>query len=314
MLLLAWSLYYVGLIPAAGSSPPAARLLVAWIRGATVPVLMGLAGLAEGCDVAVVLSLWGAFYVAAFYAVTLPVRVLLEVAGAGLAHIHAYLLSRGGVEAAASAATLIVLIVAPVLGYLASQPEAVVSLVNPAYLGYAGSLAVYAAASLTVLASMVASQFVLGLDRSPPDRPGPGVRGAAVAGFTSSALYLALLPVLAATTDPVTGWALASLLGGLVRLLLLLRLLPLEALRTLARVYVRLPAYTVVGYAIGALAPDPALHPRFWGQLVELAYRGLPVLVAAYLIVFALDPWARRLLGRLPSVLEAATARLRYLE
>jgi len=274
----------------------ALEVLRGWLRRAPAALPNTASTIVAVLDAVAVYALAGPLAVAGYTALTNILRLMVEAANSAMFYLHGLLLRGAGLEAAASAARLALLVSAPLLGYAAAHPEHLAALVNASYLWAAPLVPLAAAAVAVNVAGVAVQQMHRGLVE-----PGEGeaVRLARVFSLKLLAeiAYIAIvIAAVAAAGSPLEaglGWAAAYLARGLLYALLPTAVEP-RLRETALRLLASAAFYMVLGYAAAAVSPPPGPPAARFFREALLVARGLALALVLYAaLVAVLDPYAR---------------------
>ena len=167
------------------------RCIVEWIRGAYVPLLNWFAAFLSALDVVIVLMFMSSYVVAAFFAITLALGIVVEVSVSALQHLTAYILRTGDITTGLRISRLMAFVSAMLCGYAMARPESIVALVNPIYISSASALRIYAIGIALTLITSPLAQTVSGTDRAKASKPGRILTRLRIFGLIAYAIYIA---------------------------------------------------------------------------------------------------------------------------
>lgn len=283
------------------------RCIAEWLRGAYLPLLNWFATFLSALDVVIVLMLIGSYVVAAFFAITLALSIVMEVSISALQHLTAYILRTGDVTTGLRISRLMAFASAMLCGYAMARPESIVALVNPIYIPSASALRIYAiGVALTLITSPLA-QTISGTDRAKASRPGRVLIRLSIFNLIASAIYIATLSSslsLFRDPDPVMLWVLAFLVWRAIGLAFLLSIAG-ESVRVefLKGTMPRLVLFLTLSYTLSSILARGGYELKFIHNLYLLASNVLVVAVPYIAISIAIDPELRFIVRKLLTTL-----------
>ncbi len=273
-----------------------------------VPLLSVLAGLAAPLDYLVVVAAAGPAALAVYSVSLLAPMMLVEVVGQAATHTTPYIVETGDLRSTIRTYKLLALLAAPLLGFIASHPLLVTSILNPRYATIAAPLVVLVALLYAPLAISIRFNALYapayGRELSESKRlvvfyasrsmvPPSSAAAAAILIHTGVPAPLALFSarIGAMTAELVSG---AMVAPGVERIALH------AGLETL--LYAALSALVTLH-----LHPD-RLHPSIWPALLDAA-SAAPSLAVSYAALL-LDPDVRLVAGRAARLLTSSRRRV----
>ena len=153
------------------------RCLGEWLRGAYVPTISWIATMLAAADAVIVTALGGSYAVAAFFASTAALSMLVEILSASLQHLTAYVLRTQDTATGLRVSRVAAFVSAMICGYAIARPESVIAVMNPIYVPASRALQVYAVGVLVTSIMTPLTQVISGTDRSRAAKPGRTVLG-----------------------------------------------------------------------------------------------------------------------------------------
>lgn len=273
------------------------RCVVEWIRGAYIPLLNWFAAFLSALDVVIVLMFVSSYAIAAFFAVTLALSLVVEVSISALQHLTAYILRTGDVATGLRISRLMAFVSAMLCGYAMARPESIIALINPIYISSASALRIYAISiALTLIASPLA-QTVSGTDRAKASKPGRVLTRLSIFSLIASAIYIAALGLslsLSRDLDPVMLWVSAFLVWRAIGLVFLLSIagksIRVEFLRGTIP---RLLLFLSLSYTLSSTLSREGYETKFIQNLYLLTNNILVIAVPYIAISITIDPELR---------------------
>jgi len=283
------------------------RLLGEWVRAVHTPALAHATSTIASLDAVIAYTFWGPETVAAYFAISIPATLVVEVVSTGLSYIPAYALATGDVETAYKTARILSTAAVALLAYLAAHPWWTTLLVNPAYQWATIPATIIAVARIIDILNASLNTIYSGVQKG-------GVKASKKLSklnmytLTISTAYTATL----ATTlhlaknreEALAAWTLATLATSIANLTLLAKLLEREGsitARETRKTIAKTIAYTVVGLTLATqLPPKQPTTPKLV-HVVEAAIPTLPAYMLVYAVIYIVDPETRTLLAKIAS-------------
>ncbi len=270
------------------------RCLGEWLRGAYVPTISWVATMLAATDAAIVTALGGSYAVAAFFASTAALSMLVEILTVSLQHLTAYVLRTQDVETGLRVSRVAAFASAMVCGYAMARPESVIAIMNPIYVPASRALQIYALGILVTTITTPLTQVIAGTDRSRAGKPGKTVTRLALAGLISSAIYIATLSLtllFLSKLSPVELWTSSFLVWRLTQLALVLRVADTPTRRNFLKyTATRAALYIAIAYTLSITLTVPGYEPRFIDNVLLLLRNIAPAAAIYTAIVLAIDP------------------------
>ena len=264
-----------------------------WLRGAYVPTISWAATMLAATDAAIVTALGGSYAVAAFFASTAALSMLIEILAVSLQHLTAYVLRTQDIETGLRVSRIAAFISAMVCGYAMARPESVIAIMNPIYVPASRALQIYAVGVLVTGIATPLTQVISGTDRSRAVKPGRTIIRLALTELTSSAIYIATLILallLQNKLNPMEVWATSFLVRCLTRLTLVLRVADTLTRRSfLKNTATRAAIYIAIAYTLSITLTTPGYAPQFMDNAL-LLLRNLATVATIYTaLILAID-------------------------
>ena len=268
------------------------RCLREWFRGAYVPTISWVAAMLAATDAAIVTALGGSYAVAAFFASTVALSMLIEILVASLKHLTAYVLRTQDIETGLRVSRVAAFVSTMICGYAMARPESVIAVMNPIYVPASHALQIYALGVLVTTIMTPLAQVISGTDRSRAEKPGKTIVRLTLSRLISSVIYIValILALLLQSKSPVEIWALTLLIGRLTQLVLVLRIADTSTRRNfLKNTAIRAVIFMAIAYTLSFTLTIPGYAPRFMDNAL-LLLRNLATVAAIYVaIILAID-------------------------
>lgn len=285
-----------------------------WVRGSWLPMLGWFAGFVANLDVVVVSTLASERIVAAFFALTLVPRMVVEIIAWGFGHLQAYVLKTYDIVSAVDASRLLTALMAFAVGYTIALPEQIAAFSGAKYLYAAIALPFLAIPQLLYVLNDAVMKLVAGLDTSRASKPGTLLIDNVKSSLYGAVVYIALLAVLVWVFHGVDDvillayWGIALLVSQLVVMVYRLARLNVAARNiVLSRLILPVAAYTVVAYTASMLMGYNMYSTVFVENLMFTISSMLKPLAVYTAIIVVVDSVARKLVHRLLRILHVAT-------
>ena len=284
-----------------------------WIRGGWLPMLGWFAGFVANLDVLVVSTLASERVVAAFFALTLVPRMVVETIVWGFGHLQAFVLKTYDIRSAVDASRPLTALVAFTVGYTIALPEQMAAFSGAKYLYAAIALPFLVIPLLLYVLNDAVMKLVAGLDASRASRPGMLLIDNVKSALYGAIVYIALLAMLVRVFHGVDDvillacWGVALLVLQLTTMVYRLARLNIATRNiVLRRLILPAMAYTVVAYTASVLLGHNIYSTTFVENLMFAISSMLKPLAVYTIIIVVVDSVARRLVHRLLRILHVA--------
>lgn len=276
-----------------------------WIKGSWLPAIGWIATFIAGLDAIIVASIASVKVVAIFFALTLIPRMMLDVVGWSLGHIHAYILKTRDFSSSIVTSRIVFIIAMFLAGYSIAVPWQIAAFSGREYIPYAVALTALVPGLLAMMYNDAVSKIMSGLDTSTADRPGILLVKNAKGSLYSSILYALMLAIMlyivgANTLIAVINWGIALLVSNITALIYKLMALNREDRSAIVR-GLMLPSliYLLFAYVFSTIFATRSYSPIFIKNLLITA-TGIAKALAVYIIfIILIDNSARLALRRI---------------
>ncbi|HIC98280.1 MAG TPA: hypothetical protein EYP08_01070 [Pyrodictiaceae archaeon] len=288
------------------------KILGEWARAIHTPALAHAASLIASLDAIIAYTFWGSETVAAYFAISIPSALAVEVMSAGISYLSAYTLASRDVVTAYRVVKMLMTITIPLLAYIAAHTWWATLLVNPTYNWASTPMTIITLARIIDVLNAGLGTIYSGIQK----------------GGTSTSKKLSKLNIYVLLThmvyistlllalqlaknreEALIAWTLAALVTSTVNLTLLVRVLKKEGemvARETRKAIIRTIAYTLIALVLATQLPPKQPETLKFINVVEAAIPTLITYLLAYIAVICLiDSEARMLLARTPQLLQA---------
>ena len=277
---------------------PERSLVREWARSIHIPVLMWVAGFVASMDALLVAYLGGGYAAAEFFVSVALLSMVMEVINVASMHIAAYTLRTMDIAGGVRVSRIAILIAALVCGYAAARPAPLIALMNPLYISASTALSVYAIGAVLRMGMTPIWSSLVGSVRDLATSPSRRLVAISVANAVTSAIYIALIPLIAALSrlGVVVSWAVAYLVYG-VASVIAAYIVGDELLRGMIvrKVVPRMVLFTAIAFSVAYTLTPSGFSRSFFSDALTVI-EGLSISSAIYTpIVLAIDREMRHL-------------------
>ena len=288
------------------------KILGEWARAIHTPALAHAASLIASLDAIIAYTFWGTETVAAYFAISIPSALAVEVMSAGISYLSAYTLASRDVVTAYRVVKILMTITIPLLAYIAAHTWWATLLVNPTYNWASTPMTIITLARIIDVLNAGLGTIYSGIQKGGTSTSKKLSKLNIYALVTRTIYILIFLLILQLTKnceEALIAWTLASLVTSTVNLTLLVRVLKKEGemvARETRKAIIRTIAYTLIALVLATQLPPKQPETLKFINVVEAAIPTLITYLLAYIAVICLiDSEARMLLARTPQLLQA---------
>ena len=282
------------------------KLLGEWTRAIHTPALGHAAATVASLDAIIAYTFWGPETVAAYFAISIPATLLVEVVSAGLSYLPAYTLATGDVQTTYRTVRALLATATPLLAYVAAHAWWTTLLINPVYLWAATSTTIITIARIMDILNMGLGAIYGGIQRG-GTKVSKKLSKLNMYTLTISTAYIATLTatlqLAKSREEALMAWTLATLATAAARLALLAKMLGKEG-STIAKetrkTIAKTLAYTTIALTLATQLPPKQPETLRFFHVLEAAIPTLPIYLLIYIaIIYAIDPEARTLAAKI---------------